>query len=174
MVVMHEFAHLKKKALPLATNPCVAACALDWAQCHSSRRRPVTHPQSVLCSFRGRCSAWLMASAIMLFEISYWSRLCEFDADRVACQLAFGLHLGWREHRFGSSPLGQCIDCASWQFRANHQQRGCTPALGQRLSRLGIQCQNAEAEADLVQLDAPVSGEFAVNVATERTDLACQ
>ncbi len=175
MVVMHEFAHLKRKHFLWRLIPVVAACAVGLGTVSLFASTSSYAPTERFVQLSGQVLGMAFASAIMLFGISYWSRLCEFDADRVACQLAVSA-CTWAGGNIdlARAHLANALIALHGNSGASHQATWLHPALGQRLSRLGIQCQNAEAEADLVQLDAPVSGEFAVNVATERTDLACQ
>ncbi len=137
MVVMHEMAHLKRQHFLWRLIPVVAACAIGLVTVAIFSPTSSYSPSDRSFQISGQIAGMALASGVMLFGISYWSRRCELDADRTACQLAASV-CAWSkgDAAQAATALSQSL------IKLHHNSPTCDqatwlhPSLRQRLARL--------------------------------------
>ena len=146
MVVMHEMAHLRRRHFLWRLIPVVAACAIGMVTVSMFSSTSSYAPSERYIQISGQVFGMVLASGVMLFGISYWSRLCELDADRTACQLAVSA-CSWSEGNAGIAAvtLSQSLIKLHRNSTGNDQATWLHPALGQRLARLATELQHSSA-----------------------------
>lgn len=104
MVVMHELAHLKRRHFLWRLLPVLAACLIGMATVSLFSATSSYAPAESSFQIVGQLTGMILACGVMLHGISYWSRSCELDADRTACQLAIST-CEWARSEPGSAAL---------------------------------------------------------------------
>jgi len=137
VVVMHELAHLQRRHFLWRLVPVLAACLIGMATVSAFSATSSYAPSESYFQLAGQLTGMMLASGVMLFGISYWSRWCELDADRTACQLA-GSSCEWT--RGDASIAAAALSNALLKLHrsADDQDRATWlhPALGERLRNL--------------------------------------
>jgi Zn-dependent protease with chaperone function len=137
MVVMHEMAHLKRRHFLWRLIPVVVACAIGLITVSTFSSTSSYAPSDHYIQISGQVTGMMLASGVMLFGISFWSRLCELDADRTACQLAASV-CSWARGDAGHAAVTLSVTLVKLHRNSADQDRATWlhPALGQRLARL--------------------------------------
>ena len=140
MVVMHELAHVKRKHFLWRLIPVLAACAIGITTVSLFSATSSYAPDNKYLQLIGQTSGMLLASAVMLFGIGYWSRLCELDADRTACKLAIDA-CPWAEGNPATAAAALARSLEKLHSDASHKDRATWlhPGLAQRTRNLTLQ-----------------------------------
>ncbi len=140
MVVMHELAHLKRQHFLWRLIPVVAACAIGLVTVAIFSSASSYSPSARYLQISGQVCGMALAAGVMLFGISFWSRRCELDADRTACQLAASACL-WSQGNtaIAAATLSQTLIKLHRNSTADNQATWLHPAIGQRLTRLALE-----------------------------------
>ena len=137
MVVMHELAHLKRKHFLWRLIPVVTACAIGIATVSIFSSTSSYSPSDSYMQISGQVTGMMLASSVMLFGISYWSRRCELDADQQACELAtVGCFWTQGDRRIATDRLSQSLVKLHCNSAEKDRATWLHPSLGQRLRRL--------------------------------------
>ncbi len=148
MVVMHELAHVKRKHFLWRLIPVLAASAVGITTVSLFSATSSYAPDDSYLQLIGQTSGMLLASAVMLFGIGYWSRLCELDADRTACKLAIDA-CPWAEGNPATAAAALARSLEKLHTDAAHKDRATWlhPGLAQRTRNL-THCHAADNVTD--------------------------
>ncbi len=137
MVVMHELAHLKRRHYLWRLLPVLAACVIGLTTISIYSASSSYAPLDRYVQLSGQVSGMILASGVMLFGISFWSRRCELDADRTACQLAASA-CAWVRSDVGlaAHTLSQSLVKLHRHSADKDRATWLHPALGKRLTNL--------------------------------------
>jgi len=172
MVVMHELAHLKRRHFLWRLLPVVAACAIGLVTVSIFSSTSSYSPSDRYIQISGQVIGMALASGAMLFGISYWSRLCELDADWTACQLAATV-CPWAggDARIAAVVLSRSLTKLHRDSATHDQATWLHPALGQRLARLVTKREAEDRGEDSLPKNEEVSTAVAPDAAKKRVDL---
>jgi Zn-dependent protease with chaperone function len=147
MVVMHELAHLRRLHFLWRLIPVVAACAIGIMTVSIFSSTSSYAPSGPYIQITGQVTGMMLASGVMLFGISFWSRRCELDADQIACQLAVSA-CSWTGGDAGlaATTLSQSLVKLHRNSAEEDRATWLHPAIGQRVARLGQR--DAKREGD--------------------------
>jgi Zn-dependent protease with chaperone function len=147
MVVMHELAHLKRRHFLWRLMPVVAACAIGLIAVSLFASTSSYSPSDRYLQMSGQVIGMALASGVMLFGISFWSRLCELDADSTACQLAVSC-CSWSggDIELTTDTLSQSLIKLHRNGSGKDEATWLHPALSQRLAKLAAIRKNAATQ----------------------------
>ncbi len=154
VVVMHELAHLQRRHFLWRLVPVLAACLIGMATVSWFSATSSYAPSESSLQLAGQLTGMILASGVMIFGISYWSRWCELDADTTACQLAKSA-CEWSEGD-ASRAAAVLSKALSKLYRSAGDQDRATwlhPALGARLQNLAAVFPVATVIAETVAMD---------------------
>ena len=137
MVVMHELAHLKRRHFLWRLLPVFAACVIGMITVSTFSATSSYAPSNGSIQLAGQVAGMLLASGVMLFGISYCSRLCELDADKIACELGAST-CGWARCDIGraANSLSRSLIKLHGNSADTDRATWLHPSLGQRLKNL--------------------------------------
>lgn len=140
MVVMHELAHLKRRHFLWRLLPVAAACAIGLLTVSLFSPTSSYSPSELFAQLSGQVVGMALASGVMLFGISYFSRLCELDADWTACELAAS-NCAWSggDLSLAANTLSQALIKLHQNGSGKDEATWLHPALSQRLGKLVAQ-----------------------------------
>jgi len=172
MVVMHELAHLKRRHFLWRLIPVVAAFAIGLVTVSIFSSTSSYSPSDRYFQISGQVVGMALASCVMLFGISYWSRLCELDADWTACQLAVSV-CPWAggDVRIAAVVLSQSLTKLHRNSATDEQATWLHPALGQRLAGLATKREAEDRGEDSILKNEGISEADAQDAAKKRVDL---